>query len=66
MLLGRKTAKELGVLRVGLAADVYFTGGLTKNKFRENILSGVHWSWLKNYKLTLNIDEGVSTCEKQT
>ena len=29
-LLGRKTANEFGVLRVGLAAEVYFTGCLTK------------------------------------
>ena len=51
-LLGRKTAEELGVLRVGLAADVYFTGGLTKNKLREiypQAFTGL--GKLKNYQL---------------
>ena len=37
-LLGRKTAEELGVLRVGLVAAVHFTGGLTKDKLKEMYL----------------------------
>ena len=60
-LLGRKTAEELGVLRVGLAADVYFTGGLTKNKLREiypQAFTGP--GKLKNYQLKLNIDDSVT------
>ena len=61
-LLGRKTAEELGVLRVGLAADMYFTGGLTKEKLREmypQAFTGL--GKLKNYQLKLNIDES-NTC----
>ena len=60
-LLGRKTAEELGVLRVGLATDVYFTGGLTKDKLREiypQAFTGL--GKLKNYQLKLNIDESVT------
>ena len=60
-LLGRQTAKELGVLRVGLAADVYFTGGLTKDKLREiypQAFTGL--GKLKTYQLKLNIDNSVT------
>ena len=34
-LLGRKTAEQLGVLRVGLAENVYTTDVSTKEKLRE-------------------------------
>ena len=66
-LLGRKTADELGVLRVGLAADVYFTGGLTKEKLREmypQAFTGLG-KW-KNYQQKLNTDESVTPVAKPT
>ena len=59
-LLGRKTAEQLGVLRVGLAENVYTTDVLTKEKLREmypQVFSGL--GKLKNYQLELNIDESV-------
>ena len=62
-LLGRKTDDELGVLRVGLAADMYFTGGLTKEKLREmyhQAFTGL--GKLKNYQLKLHIDECNTCC----
>ena len=61
VLLGRKTAEELGVLRVGLAADVYFTGGLTKDKLRKIYLQAfTGLGKLKNYQLKLTTDERVT------
>ena len=60
--LGRQTAKQLGVLRVGLAENVYTTDVLTKEKFREmypQVFSGL--SKLENPQLELNIDESVTT-----
>ena len=57
-LLGRKTAKELAV---GLAPDVYFTGGLTKDTLKEmypQAFTGL--GKLTNYELKLNIDESVT------
>ena len=60
-LLGRKTAEQLGVLRVGLAENVYTTDVLTKEKLREmypQVFSGL--GKLKNYQLELNIDESVT------
>ena len=55
-LLGRKTAEELLVPRVGLTAD-----GLAKEKLREmypHAFTGL--GRLKNYQLKLNSDEGVT------
>ena len=66
VLLGRKTAEELGMLRVGLAVDVYFTGGLTKDKLREiypQAFTGL--GKLKNYQLKLNIDDSVTPVAQQ-
>ena len=60
-LLGRKTAEELGVLRVGLPVNTCFTGKLTKERLREMypmVFSGL--GRLKNYQLKLNLDEGVA------
>ena len=60
-LVGRKTAEKLGMLRVGLAADVYFTGGYAKDKLREiypQAFTGL--GKLKSYQLKLNIDESVT------
>ena len=60
-LLGRKTAEHLGVLRVGLAENVYTTDVLTKEKLREmyrQMFSGL--GKLKNYQLELKIDESVT------
>ena len=60
-LLGRKTAEELGVLRVGLPVNACFTGKLTKERLREMypmVFSGL--GRLKNYQLKLNLDEGVA------
>ena len=55
-LLGRKTAEELGVFRVGIAAEVYFA------KFREiNHQAFTGFSKLKNYQMKLNIDENVTS-----
>ena len=60
-LLRRKTAEQLGVLRVGLAENVYTTDVLTKEKLREmypQVFSGL--GKLENYQLELNIDERVT------
>ena len=60
-LLGRKTAEEFGLFGVGLAADVYFTGGLTKDKLREiypQAFTGL--GKLKIYQLKLNINDSVT------
>ena len=44
-LLGRKTTEELGLLRVGIAADVYFTihRRVNHGDVKINVPSGFHW-----------------------